>query len=151
MKKIPIPSKKLYLRVLIDKVELLIKWIWWKALFFENESESTFNYGFKKSQCQPQYNDLMEFEDDLQEMISNVQFRRVNNDFQNMLKNDIRSVRSSKKIFIFADKTRNIYQMEKSHYKNSRQMTSQKHINNSITRFTAELIWKKNILQKNLK
>ena len=82
----------------------------------------------------------MEFEDDLKKMISNVQFRRVNNDFQNRLKNDTKSVRSSKKIFIFADKTRNIYQMEKSHYKNSRQMTSQKHINNLITRFTTELI-----------
>ena len=82
---------------------------------FENESESTFNYGFKTRKCPPQYKDIMEFQDDLQEMIPKVQFRRVNNDFQNMVKNDIRSIRSSKKIFIFADKTRNIYQMEKSH------------------------------------
>ena len=32
----------------------------------------------------------MEFEDDLEKIFSNVQFRRVNNDFQNSLKNDIR-------------------------------------------------------------
>ena len=47
----------------------------------------------------------MESEDDLQKMISNVQFKRVNNDFQNRLKNDIRSIQSSKKVFVFADKT----------------------------------------------
>ena len=45
-----------------------------------------------------------------------MQFRRVKNDFQNRLKNDIRSIQSSKKVFIFADKTRNIYEMEKSNY-----------------------------------
>ena len=49
-------------------------------------------------------------------MISNVQLRRVKNDFQNRLKNDIRSIQSSKKVFVFADKTRNIYEMEKAHY-----------------------------------
>ena len=59
----------------------------------------------------------MEFEDDLQKMILNVQFRRVKNDFQNRLKNDIRSIQSSKKVFIFTDKTRNVYEMEKSNYK----------------------------------
>ena len=81
----------------------------------ENESEITFNYGFKTHKCPPQDKDLMEFEDDLQKMISNVQFRRVNNDFQKRLKNDIRSVPSSKKVFIFADKTKNVYEMEKLH------------------------------------
>ena len=36
-----------------------------------------------------------------------MQFRRVKHDFQNRLKNDIRSIQS---------KTKNIYEMEKSHY-----------------------------------
>ena len=49
-------------------------------------------------------------------MISNAQFRRVNNNFQNKLKNGMRSIQSSKKVFVFADKTRNIYEIEKSHY-----------------------------------
>ena len=39
-----------------------------------------------------------------------------NNDFQNRLKNDIRSIQLSKRVFVFTDKTRNIYEMEKSHY-----------------------------------
>ena len=49
-------------------------------------------------------------------MISSVQYERVKNDFQNRPNNDIRSMHSSKKVFVFADKTRNIYEMEKSHY-----------------------------------
>ena len=126
----------------------LIKRIWWKALFFENESESTFNYGFNTWKCQIQHKDLMESEDDLKKIISNVQFRRVKNDFQYRLKNYIRSIQSSKKVIVFADKTRNIYEMEKSHYK---KLLTEKHTNNLITTFTTVLIWKQNILQKNLK
>ena len=116
MKNIPVLSKKLYLKILIDKVELLIKRMRWKALFFENESGSTSEHGFKTCKCPPQHKDLMKFENDFQRMISNVQFRRVKNNFQNRLKNDIRSIQSSKKVFVFADKTRNIYEMEKAHY-----------------------------------
>ena len=112
--------KKLYLNILIDNFELLVKRIQWKrrkGLFFENESGSTFKYGSETPKCPPQHKDLMEFQDDLQKMISNVLFRRVKNDFQNRIKNDIRSIQSSKKVFAFADKTRNIYEMEKSNYR----------------------------------
>ena len=66
MKNIPGPSKNFYLKILINKVELLIMQMRWKALFFENESESTFKYGFKTRKCPPQDNDLIEFEDGLQ-------------------------------------------------------------------------------------
>ena len=69
MKNIPVPSKKLYLKILIDKVELLIKRLRWNALFFENESQSIFKYGFKTRKYPPQHKDLMEFEDDSQKMI----------------------------------------------------------------------------------
>ena len=51
----------------------------WKALLFENETDSTFNYGFKTCKCPSQHKDLMGFEDDLQKMFSKVQFRRVTN------------------------------------------------------------------------
>ena len=43
------------------------------------------NYGFKTCKSPPQQKDLMEFED-LRKIISNMQFRRVSNDFQNRLK-----------------------------------------------------------------
>ena len=63
MKNIPVPSKKLSLKILTDKVELLIKRMRWKALFFGNESKSTFKYGFKTRNWPPQHKNLMEFED----------------------------------------------------------------------------------------
>ena len=69
MKNIPVPLNKLYLKIFINKVEVLIKRLRWKALFFENEIETIFNYGFKTRKCPPQHKDLMEFEDDLQKMI----------------------------------------------------------------------------------
>ena len=53
-------------------------------------------------------------------------FRKVNNYFRNRLKNDKRSIESSKKVFVFADKTRIIYKMENSYYKKNWQITSQK-------------------------
>ena len=76
MKNIPVSSKKLYLKMLIDKVELLVKRMRWKALFFEIESASIFNYGFKTHKCPPQNKDLMEFEDELKKVLSIVQFRK---------------------------------------------------------------------------
>ena len=108
MKNILVPSRNVYLKVLINKVELRIKRMRWKALFFETIMVS--------KHAKAHLKDLTEFEDDLQKMISNVQFRRANNDFQNRLKNNIKSIQSSKKVFVFADKTGNIYEMKKSHY-----------------------------------
>ena len=89
MKNLPVPQKKLYLKILIEKVELLTKRMRWKALLFEIKFESTIKFVFKTRKWPPQHKGLMEFEDDLQEMFSNAQFRRVNNDFKNGIKNDI--------------------------------------------------------------
>ena len=41
----------------------------------------------------------MDFEEDYQNMISKVRFRRVSNDFQERLKEDIRLIQSPKKVF----------------------------------------------------
>ena len=84
MESIDVASKKLYLKILIDKLKLLINGNGngnRKHYFVENGTGSTFNYGFKTRKYPSQHKVLMEFEDDLQNIISNVQFRRVNNDF----------------------------------------------------------------------
>ena len=49
------------MNLLIDEVELLIKQMRQSALFFENEAESIFNYGFKTHKCPFVQQDLMEF------------------------------------------------------------------------------------------
>ena len=115
-KNIPIPSKKLYLSKLIEKTELLIKRMRWKVIFSgeeRKELERKENFGFRSRNCPKQHPDLIDFENDLLNMVKNVTFRTVHNDFQDKLKKDISNIKNSKNAFIFADKTRNIYEMNK--------------------------------------
>ena len=50
------------------------------------------------------------------DMIKNLEFKRVNNEFQSNLRNDIRQIRRSNNLFISADKSRNIYKVSKASY-----------------------------------
>ena len=121
LKNIPLPTVKLYKLKLIKKVEQVIKRIRWKAHFFdkkdnEKDQEPAENYGFKSRTCPPQVKDLIKFEDDLYHMVKNVEFKRVHNEFLNTLKKDIKDIKDSQNLFVFADKTRNIYEMSKESY-----------------------------------
>ena len=73
LKNIPVPSRTSYKLQLIDKIEILIKRMRWKAHFFLNK------------------------------------FRKLNDSFQEKMKSDISEIKSSPNVFIFADKTSNIY------------------------------------------
>ena len=53
------------------------------------------------------------FEKDLRKMIENMQFRRVSSAFLLKLNEDIKNIKSSKKMFISADKTQNFYEIKK--------------------------------------
>ena len=46
-------------------------------------------------------------------MVDNIQFRHVCNSFQSKLRNDTKKIDSSTKAIIFADKTKNLYEMGK--------------------------------------
>ena len=50
------------------------------------------------------------------DMINNLEFKRFNNEFQSNLRNDIRDIRESNKLFVSADKFRNIYKASKASY-----------------------------------
>ena len=71
------------------------------------------NYIFKNRKCLPQHEDLMQFENDLLELIKSVKFKKVKNKFLDQLHIDISSIKKSKNVFIFADKTRNVYETDK--------------------------------------
>ena len=49
-------------------------------------------------------------------MARNVKFKKTNNEFQKTLKTDLKSIRNSMKAFIPADKTRNMYEMDRAAY-----------------------------------
>ena len=116
MKNIPLPSEKLYKTILIEKVELFIKRMRWKVHLYENSGLNTsnpLNYIFKSRKCPPKHKNLMQFENDLLELIKSLKFKKVKNKFLDQLHKDITSIKKSKNVFIFADKTRNIYETDK--------------------------------------
>ena len=50
------------------------------------------------------------------EMIKNLEFEQVHNEFQSFLNNDVREIHRSNNLFISADKSRNIYRINKTRY-----------------------------------
>ena len=50
------------------------------------------------------------FRGDVLKLLENIKFRDTKNHFQENLANDLKKINSSDKIFVFADKTRNIYE-----------------------------------------
>ena len=118
-KKIPIQTEKQYKIQLIAKIENLVKTMRWKALDFlgklDNQVKDT--YGFKSSKCPPSVNELSSFESDLLMMIHNVEFQPVKNRFLSKLKEDVKTIKNTKELLINADKSSNIYKMDKDTYK----------------------------------
>ena len=119
MKNIPIPPRSSYLKSFTEKVESFLKRLRWKAYFFEHPSPSndTENFGFTSDRTPPHSDSLAPFESDMYDMIKNIKFKdRCSNQFQTKLKSDLKNIQSSKNMFIFADKTSNIYEMPSADY-----------------------------------
>ena len=57
------------------------------------------------------------FENALYDLIKSITFQPIKNDFQAKLKKDAIEIKKSDKIFVFADKSNNIYKVGKSEYK----------------------------------
>ena len=119
MKNIPIPKKNNYIKILIEKVENVVKRMRWKAFFFDkdtdqdNESTDSNNYGFKSRKCPPQNEEMDKFQTDLLEMVRSIEFRNVKDKFQDKLNEDINRINKSSKAFIPAVKTSNFYELNK--------------------------------------
>ena len=114
-KNIPIPSENEYKLKLIMKTENFLKRMRWKALAFLGKLKSSDkdNYGFKTVKCPSSVKELVPFENDMMDMIKDLEFKRVKNEFQSKLRNDIRQILRSNNLFISADKSRNIYKVSK--------------------------------------
>ena len=50
------------------------------------------------------------------DMIKNLEFKNVNNEFQSNLRNDMRQIRKSNNLFVSVDKSRHIYKVSKASY-----------------------------------
>ena len=73
-------------------------------------------FGFKSRKNPPSVPELSDFESELTLMVNNIKFRNVNNDFHKKLKNDINEIKTCNKILVSADKSRNLYKVEKDQY-----------------------------------
>ena len=118
LKNIPTPPEHSYLKSLMGKVESFLKRLRWKAYFYENSDENNLehvnnNYGFKSDRTPPQNKHLNEFENAMYDMVKNIEFQGNRNNFQSKLKDDLKKVKTSGKIMVFADKTTNMYEMSK--------------------------------------
>ena len=111
IKNIPIPSGRAYLLQLLEKTEMFITRMRWKAIYFNSKTNdnSSERYGLKTLKCPKQVTELIPFENDLTDKLKVITFCKIKNQFLTRLKNDIKTVKQSKKALSFADKTSNMY------------------------------------------
>ena len=121
LKNIPIPSNESHLIKLIEKIESVVKRMRWRAHFFlqvKHESDiRKENFGFKSENTPPQCEHMEAFKKEFLDMIPNIKFRSVKDTFQKKLKEDIPKIKQSSNVFVFADKTSNIYDMSEQQHK----------------------------------
>ena len=122
IKNIPIASERNYKMRLIEKIEAVIKRMRWKAIFFseedhteeeDDEQQDHETFGFKTFNTPKQVPEPIEFENELIEIVKNIKFKKGISNFQLKLKNDLKSINESSKLYVPADKTTNMYKMNR--------------------------------------
>ena len=118
LKNIGLPSYHQYHKQLVNKAESVIQRMRWKAHFFLNKTDNatSYKFGLPTRNSAPIILEMKAFEEDFIDMISNVKYRKINDGFLNKIANDMKKVKSSDNILIFADKTRNIYETSSETY-----------------------------------
>ena len=76
--------------------------------------------------------ELKPFEEDVIKLLETITFRDKKDYFQDTLANDLKKINSSDKMFVFADKTRNIYETSLNTYDTYDTTILQKHINTDL-------------------
>ena len=120
LKNIGVPSKATYRLRLIEKVESVVTRMRWKVDFFLNgQSKYERNiFGLKSKKSLPLLKEMKGFEEDLAlivERLIKVSRTNVNEPFLTKI-NDLKKVNSSYNMYIFADKTRNLYETTPDQY-----------------------------------
>ena len=111
---------------LFDKATNFINRMRWAAYWFDNSDETPNDkHAYKKGisnifpsrRSAPECDKLIPFEEALFRLIRSITFRKINNELQKQMKRDINTINNSKNIIVFADKTKNLYEMEPDEYK----------------------------------
>ncbi len=80
-------------------------------LFPEKYKNPKPSYGFKSSRTAPKSDYLKPFEDDLYNLIANLEFNEYRSGFQRKMAEAVAHINKSNKVFMFGDKTTNIYEV----------------------------------------
>ena len=100
----------------------------WKAFWFtrkhkndsdhddDDDDNSNISHKFKTSKTPPTNIHLKAFENELYNMIRDIKFTSVHDQFQSQLCSDARDIRSSQNVLMFADKSTNLYEVSKDDY-----------------------------------
>ena len=129
-KNIPTPGAKEYKTKLISQGSKYINNTRWRTLFALNGDatpdnihpdipdmvEKKENYGFRSGNAAPMSPILQEFEKEFWAIIKNVKFHNRPNEFQNMMKRDLNQLKELEKVVLFADKSNNMYCVNKNEY-----------------------------------
>ena len=118
VKNIPYPDERNYKMKLLEQMESFMKRMRCKAIFFNSRKDTKIpeNYGLKTTKCPEQVKELIQFENDLFQIVKDLKLRNTRSDFQCKMKNDTRSIRGSNKTLTPADKSTNMYRLSKDEY-----------------------------------
>ena len=123
LKNIPIPSPKTHLKGVIANTETFLQNARWKCFHYllppKTNKKKTIpdTFGFKYPKSAPLVNELVPFEKDLNHLISTFEYSDHKTKFQKQLLKDVQTINKSPNIFVFADKTSNIYEVDPPTYK----------------------------------
>ena len=97
---------------------MVIKRMRWKLIFQDTKKEKNNQqrYRLRSLKIPPPVKELATFESELIELVKNIKFRKVKNQLQNQLKEDIKKINQSDKTLTFADKSSNMYRLTKEEY-----------------------------------
>ena len=105
-----------------EALDSFIRRVRWKAWMFDRKSEvitenKTGDYGFKTDRTPPSNEHLLAFENDLYyALIKSIEYKKTENKFLHQVKSDVKKITRSKSIYVFADKTTNLYEVDSNTY-----------------------------------
>ena len=129
---VPVPTKNEYMKGIISATETFIQNLRWKVIHLlkddtKPKKEKINYYGFKTPNNAKNVPLLDEFEADMSHLVSNLEFHenKKPTPLQSKLNKDIKKIKSSKNLFVKADKSSNVYEVDVETYK--------KHLTDNIT------------------
>ena len=91
----------------MEKIELAIEQMRWKAFFYEqgNNKYISQNFCLKSLNCPPKIKEMINFDNDLTNLLKTIKLRVTKSYFHQQLTEDIKFIKNTKTTLTFAYKT----------------------------------------------